>query len=128
MKSETKLWLEYADENYKSSIVLLESHLYNPCLQNIQQTCEKSLKSIFIEYGIKLQKTHNINTLVNILAENKIFVDVSEDEINLIDSIYMTSKYPLGSVLADFEPDENICKECINISEKLLESVQNIFK
>jgi len=94
MKSETKLWLAYADENY--------------------------------EHGIKLQKTHNINTLVNILAENKIFVDISEYEINLIDSIYMTSKYPLGSVLEDFEPNENICKECLIIAESIFTSSQTI--
>ena len=36
MKDETKLWLKYADENFKSSKILLESFLFNPSLQNTQ--------------------------------------------------------------------------------------------
>ena len=41
MKDETKQWLNYADENLQSSKILLESHLYNPSLQNSQQCIEK---------------------------------------------------------------------------------------
>ena len=43
MKKETKRWLEYANENLQSAEILLDSHLYNPTLQNIQQTIEKYL-------------------------------------------------------------------------------------
>ena len=32
MKNETKLWIEYADENLLSAKILLDSHLYNPSL------------------------------------------------------------------------------------------------
>jgi hypothetical protein len=35
MKDETRLWLNYAEENYKSAQILVKSHLYNPTLQNI---------------------------------------------------------------------------------------------
>ena len=41
MKKDTELWLEYAEENIKSSEVLLNSSLFNPCLQNVQQAVEK---------------------------------------------------------------------------------------
>ncbi len=63
MKNETMIWLEYAKENLKSSKVLLESKLYNPCLQNIQQSVEKAIKAILIEKSIVLKKTHSINEL-----------------------------------------------------------------
>ena len=36
MKDETKKWLEYAEENLHSANVLLDSELFNPCLQNAQ--------------------------------------------------------------------------------------------
>lgn len=36
MKDETKKWLEYADENLRSAKVLLDSKLFNPCLQNVR--------------------------------------------------------------------------------------------
>jgi len=46
MKSGTKIWLDYAEENLKSSKILLDNKLYNPSLQNTQQSVEKALKAI----------------------------------------------------------------------------------
>ncbi|MDF1883253.1 HEPN domain-containing protein [Sulfurimonas sp. SAG-AH-194-C21] len=123
MKDETKLWLEYANENYLSSKVLLESHLYNPTLQNIQQVIEKNIKAYFIENGIKLQKTHNILSLNETLKKNHCHLNIDEDEIDLIDTIYLSSKYPFGSVLPDFEPDEKICLVCLDVLERELRMI-----
>ncbi len=128
MKEETKEWLQYADENLKSATILLESFLFNPSLQNAQQSIEKNIKAYFVEKGFKLQKTHNILTLVQILNKNNIFLMIDEDEIDLIDAIYLSSKYPFGSVLPDFEPDENICLKCINIAERVEEDILNYLK
>jgi HEPN domain-containing protein len=75
MKEQTKTWLEYADENLRSARVLLESELFNPCLQNVQQAVEKMLKAVLAESAIKIRKTHSINELVTILAENDLKVD-----------------------------------------------------
>lgn len=88
MKEETRQWLKYADENIQSSKILLESHLYNPSLQNAQQTIEKYIKAYFIENHLKLQKTHNILSLNEILKQNGIFLNITDDEIDLIDTIY----------------------------------------
>jgi HEPN domain-containing protein len=49
MKNETQNWIKYSGDNLQSAKILLKSHLYNPCLQNVQQTIEKALKAIFIE-------------------------------------------------------------------------------
>ena len=46
MKDETSRWLLYAKENLDSAKLLSENNLYNPCLQNVQQCIEKSLKTI----------------------------------------------------------------------------------
>ncbi|KIM11770.1 MAG: DNA-binding protein [Sulfurovum sp. FS08-3] len=126
MKDETKLWLEYADENLQSAKVLLNSMLFNPSLQNAQQASEKYLKAYYIEKGIRLQKIHSLSSLVQTLKERKVFVDISEDEIDLMDSIYLVSKYPLGSVLPDFSPDETICYECLDIARRVGESIKEL--
>jgi len=123
MKNETKLWLDYATENYQSAHILMESHLYNPTLQNIQQSIEKNLKALFIEYGIRQKKTHNISILIEILKQYDKQIEINDDEIDLIDSIYLSSKYPIGSALPDFEPDVNICRECLEIANRVKESV-----
>ncbi len=124
MKNETMQWLKYADENLQSAKVLVKSHLYNPSLQNAQQSIEEYIKAYFIEKGLKLQKTHNILSLNEILKQNNIFLNITEDEIDLIDTIYLSSKYPFGSVLPDFEPDEEICLQCIDIACRVQEDIE----
>ncbi|OHB79291.1 MAG: DNA-binding protein [Planctomycetes bacterium RBG_16_55_9] len=124
MKEQTKTWLKYADENLRSAKILLESDLFNPCLQNVQQAVEKMLKALLAEWGIKIKKTHSINELVAILNETGLRVDIEEDERDLIDSIYLPSKYPVGSVLPDFEPDVQTCKQCVAIADRLRGSIQ----
>ena len=58
------------------------------------------------------------------LKQNNIIIDISEDDMDLIDSIYLSSKYPFGSVLPDFEPDNSICETCINIAINIKEDVK----
>jgi HEPN domain-containing protein len=122
MKDETKSWLEYADENLSSAKVLLDSKLFNPCLQNAQQAVEKLLKAVLVEHAIKFKRTHSTNELTTLLAENDLAVDLAEDERDLLDSIYLPSKYPLGGVLPDFEPDEQTCRNCVEIAERVRQS------
>ncbi len=124
MKDETKLWIKYAYENFVSSQILLKSELFNPVLQNTQQSIEKYIKAYLIEKGFKLQKTHSILSLVQKLNQDSITLDITDDEIDLIDTIYLSSKYPLGSVLPDFEPDKNICLQCIDIASRVKKDIE----
>ena len=101
MKDETKMWLDYAAENLSSARNLLNSSLFNPCLQNVQQSVEKLLKSLFAEFSYKLIKTHSIAKLRQVLKEQGLFIDISEDDCDLFDTIYLPSKYPIGSVIPD---------------------------
>lgn len=123
MKNETKIWLNYARENLESSKVLLDNNLYNPCLQNIQQAVEKALKAIFIEKAINLKRTHDLLEIKYILQKNNIEIDISDDDCDFLNSIYLPSKYPVVSVLAEYDPDEEVCQDAINIAERVLESV-----
>ncbi|MEJ2628749.1 MAG: HEPN domain-containing protein, partial [bacterium] len=116
MKNETKTWLNYARENLASSKILLERRLYNPCLQNVQQSVEKGLKAILIEKSIKLKKTHDILEIKYQLLKNNIKVDISDDSCDFLNAIYLPSKYPVGSVLAEYNPDEKICQDAIEIA------------
>jgi len=126
MKDETKKWLEYADENLRSARLLLDSELFNPCLQNVQQAVEKMLKALMVESTKKIKKTHSINELVNILDKHGLNVDMTEDDCDLLDSIYLPSKYPLGGILPDFEPDLQTCSKCVALAERVWDSVTSL--
>lgn len=126
MKDETKIWLDYAKENFQSAKILLASELYNPCLQNVQQCVEKALKALMIENSIKLKKIHSIAQLKKILNDKDIKVDISDEECEFLDSIYLPSKYPIASVLPYYQPDAEICNQGISIADTVLKSVQNI--
>jgi len=119
MKDETRTWLKYSRENLRSAKLLLESGLFNPCLQNVQQAVEKGLKALIVESFLELKKTHSINELRNALLPLRMKLDLSEEECDLLDSIYLPSKYPLGSVLPDFEPDMEICEQCMAIADRV---------
>jgi len=128
MKDEAKIWLDYAEENFQSAKILLASELFNPCLQNVQQCVEKALKALLVENSIKLIKTHSIAELKNMLHNKKIDIEISEEECEFLDSIYLPSKYPIASVLPFYQPDAEICNQGISIAEAVLKSVQNILQ
>jgi len=128
MKDETKLWLAYSEENLKSAKLLIESHLYNPVLQNVQQCVEKTLKSILLENSIKLKRTHDIFELKTMVSNIGIDIALSDDECDFLNSIYLPSKYPIGSSLPEFDPDEKICAKAIKIAESTLNKTNSILK
>ena len=128
MKEETKRWISYSEENFEAAKILLDSGLYNTCLHNIQQAVEKALKSLFIEENIPFKNTHNILELKTILNKSKIEVELSEDECDFFDSIYLPTKYPVGSALPSFYPDEGICQDSVSLTEKVIKNVKELIK
>ena len=45
-----------------------------------------------------------------------------------IDSIYLSSKYPIGSALPDFYPDTDICTNCLEIAYRVKMDVKGYNK
>ena len=125
MKDDSRAWLTYAGENLAAAEVLLNQGLYNPCLQNVQQSVEKSLKALLFEKAHSQRKTHSIAELVRLLANHQIAIRLTEEDCDLIDSIYLPSKYPLGGVLPDFEPDVSLCRQCLSLAESVIMQVRN---
>jgi HEPN domain-containing protein len=124
MKDEAKIWLNYSEENLKSSEILLQNSLYNPCLQNAQQCVEKALKALLINKEFFFKRTHDIFELNQILLQNSVVIDISEEECDLLNSIYLPTKYPLGNALPDFIPDKNICVEILEITKRVFQEVK----
>jgi HEPN domain-containing protein len=123
MRGSSRQWIAFADENLSAARLLLDHLLLNACLHNIQQAVEKYLKAILIHFEKPFKKTHSIRELIIILSRHDIHIEISEDDVDFLDSIYLPSKYPLGSALPDFNPDETICKNALTVAEHIQSQV-----
>jgi HEPN domain-containing protein len=126
MKGETKRWLQFAEENFQSAQILAESKLFNPCLQNVQQSIEKAIKALLIEKAVGLKRTHSIFELKQLLSDNGVALALSDDDCDFLDSIYLPTRYPLAGVLPEFEPTIEICIRGIELAGKVLQQVSNL--
>ncbi|MHC4445340.1 MAG: HEPN domain-containing protein [Planctomycetota bacterium] len=81
---------------------------------------EKALKSVLVVLGLSPKHTHSIRELVDQLEQQSVNVPLQEDDYDLIDSIYVTSKYPPESALPDTMPDEATCLRCLGIADNIL--------
>jgi len=107
-----------------SAQLLLQSALFNPALQHAQQAVEKFLKAVLIARDLPLQRTHSINALRQTLANDGVDIALTDEACDLLDAIYLPSKYPLGSALPNFEPDEDMCFQCITTAERVSSMVK----
>ncbi|MBF0102748.1 MAG: HEPN domain-containing protein [Desulfobacterales bacterium] len=135
MKNETRKWLNYAAENLKAAYIAFDGNLYNVCLQNIQQSVEKNLKVLILEKANVEEydelpreeyRTHNTRRLLNFIDKIGIIIDISIDDCRMIDQIYIPSKYPTGSAWPDYEPDQTLCYQCLDIAKRVDMSVNQI--
>jgi HEPN domain-containing protein len=124
MKNESSQWVEYSCENLAVAQLALDAGHLNACLQNCQQAVEKAMKAVIIGQGLVFRKTHNIHELNEILRASAIDLGLSAEDCNLLDAIYLPSKYPLGSALPDAEPDAEICRICLQIADKVSSSAK----
>lgn len=125
MSDETSVWLQYAHENLRVAEMTLAADLLNPCLQNAQQAVEKALKAIRLRRGLSLRRTHSIRDLHRDLACDGFETGLSEEDCELLDSIYVVSKYPLDSVLPDSPADASVCRRCVELARQVLSMAES---
>ena len=124
MKDDTLAWLAYADENRNvAELSLAHGHL-NACLHNAQQAVEKYLKALITEYDLPAKRTHVIYALWQDLSEKGLPSSLTEEDCDLLDAVYMPSRYPLFGVLPDAVPDREICEKCLCIACRVGDSAR----
>lgn len=123
MKDETRLWLDYATENLEIAQIALERGFFNACLQNVQQVIEKSLKAYLVENGKDFPRTHSIRELVRLVGGEPV-VGLGDEDTDLIDAIYIPSKYPVFGVLPGEFADREVCMRCLQTAERTIETVR----
>ncbi len=126
MSDEASVWLRYARENLQVAQMALESGLLNPCLQNAQQAVEKALKAILVHRNMPLKRTHSIRDLDRDLRMDGWETGLAEEDCELLDSIYVSSKYPLDSVLPHSPPDLATSRLCVDLARQVVTLAERV--
>jgi HEPN domain-containing protein len=126
MKKGTREWLEFAKRDLEAAKALVSNdYLANIVLFHAQQCIEKSFKAVLEEYGIKIPKIHNVIKLCSIIEEHTdISFAVQKDKLDMIDLVYVDTRYPSGfGLLPSGSPTDKESKESIEIAEKVYKEV-----
>ena len=124
MKNITTEWIKQAQEDLNAAIYLSEGKYFRSACFHSQQSMEKSIKAFLLKEGWDLERIHNIRRLVSIGKGYYLPVDVSEEEITFMDSIYR-GRYPAEAGLLPLgEPSEADAERGIHIAKRIFETIQ----
>ncbi|HAH23984.1 MAG TPA: hypothetical protein DCL77_09550 [Prolixibacteraceae bacterium] len=122
MKASTKQWLEFAQTDLRSC----ENNLSDEFVTNVvafhaQQSVEKAFKALIEEKGIRMSRIHNLTRLYA-LTESFLISSVDELELEMLDNVYTSSRYP-GEVglLSTGKPTMNESIKLYNIARRIYE-------
>ena len=129
MKLSTKSWLDLADRDLRAAQKLLEDeYLINIVLFHCQQCIEKCFKALLEEADITPPKIHGIHRLNALVQEKTPFhLPISDEEIDLIDDIYIDTRYPgsFGLLPTGFPTKEQV-EEILQIAERVYDEIRKI--
>ena len=86
------------------------------------------MKAVIIERNLPFLSTHSVRELIRIRADQEITPPICEDEMDLMDAIYVPSNYPVYSALPQAIPDQPLCHEAVSIARRVRDFVQGIMK
>ena len=115
-------WLEFAKRDLEAARILLNTnYLANVVMFHSQQCIEKCLKAYLEENAIKIPRIHSVVKLYSMISkEDKVSFDFKEDELDMVDLIYIDTRYPSGfGLLPSGFPTDNDAKELFEVAEKI---------
>jgi HEPN domain-containing protein len=93
MKTETSVWLEVAQEDYRSIDVLLAAGNYRGAVVFAQQAVEKILKAYCVEFlNRQPRRTHRIERLIEETGLDT--SAIRELDASLLSKAYIRARYP----------------------------------
>lgn len=94
MREITKNWLEAANLDIENiSLIIQNDRLTGHIAFHAQQAIEKSLNALIEEHEERVPKLHSLSKLFD-LCSRFIDIQVDDDLIIALDSLYIESRYP----------------------------------
>jgi len=124
-KTYAKEWLTFAKKNLATAKLLFEVNHYEDIIGiELQQTLEKTFKSIMANENKKIPKDHDLVKIYYMIEE---YLKIEEDEIVLLkiaSDYYKEDRYPNPNYSL---PSREEIKEILGFTEKLFNKICEIF-
>ena len=125
MKNRTTDWLTVAEDDLSAIILIIkDAGLTHIVAFHAQQAIEKALKAVIEEFELGNFKSHSLKTLMGIIS-NHIEIDIEEEVIAALESLYIESRYP-GSIglLPEGKPTIEDAKMYLDTARQVLTQVR----
>jgi HEPN domain-containing protein len=122
MKKATEAWLDFAHRDLEAAKLLVDhEYVSNAVLFHSQQCVEKCLKALLEEADVPAPHLHSIVKLHSLLNEEAgISFSLDEDELDLLDAVYIDTRYPSGiGLLPSGFPTKEDAQGLLKIAEKV---------
>lgn len=127
MKNAVKEWIKQTEDELNMAEYLLQGKYFKGACFHSQQSIEKSIKTMLIKKGWELEKTHSIERLISIGEEYHIWVDLSDEDIVFLDSIYR-GRYPAEAGLLPLgEPSEADAQKAVNLAQRVFKNMKTAY-
>lgn len=119
MTPPAQLWLAFARNDLKSAELLLkESDLYGPAIFHCQQSAEKCLKAILEQCRQPIPRSHDLERLFALIPSDS-RPDLDADNLALLTSFYLDSRYPPFFALANGQPSESTARSLLEFAQHI---------
>ena len=122
MKKAAEAWLDFAHRDLEAAKLLVDhEYVSNAVLFHSQQCVEKCLKALLEEADVPVPHLHSIVKLHSLLMEEAgISLSLDEDELDLLDAVYIDTRYPSGiGLLPSGFPTKEDAQGLQKIAEKV---------
>ena len=120
IKNAETEWMSYAREELRTADYLFQGKFWKAACYHAQQSAEKCLKARLLGKGWELEKVYIITRLTALLEDYAVRIEIQDDEVEYIDSIYR-GRYPGEAGLLPLgEPSQEDAQKAVNIARKLL--------
>lgn len=116
-----KEWLVKAYHDLSSAEVLYNANHFTDTIGfDLQQSIEKSLKSLLAFNNTKIKKTHDLTEISALIVDYLQFKDSEIDLLDIATEYCLHSRYPAGNTEL---PSRKEIKEVLDFTKNLLERV-----
>jgi HEPN domain-containing protein len=130
MNEAWQAWMEFAARDLAAAQSLVaDDYLANAAMFHAQQAAEKALKAVMESHGQPIPRIHSLRTLYQRAQEacGGRMTLASEEDLLLLDEVYIDSRYPGGAgLLPGGMPTHQDAQRALESARRVLAAVEQV--